>query len=326
MQLIAEAEKQQYQASFWVDTPPLQIRKKLKELEALQIWVKQYDHLTSLWGEFQVLYEFWQAQEVDEAELTQSYEMLCRALSTLELQSTMMGQEHVQAAVLEINPKDESSHNWAIDLAQMYSQWAKQHNYKIIDLGVPRSPQQILQISGAFAFGQLRAEAGVHTLAYLPPFSVSEIMQYSQASVLVYPVWDNDMLEVDLNPEDIRQDLYNYPRFPRLQRPRVGVRLTHLPSGLRIECHQTTSQQQTVALATQLLKSRLYYQQLDKNAALPTNTDVRYYASYPQSKVQDIRTGLVSERLVEVLRGKLDMFIKAYLRQQGRNTTGDDTV
>lgn len=315
MQLIAEAEKQQYQASFWADTPPLQIKKALKKLEALQLWVKQYDHLTSLWGEFQVLYEFWQMQEVSEGELSQSYEALCQALDALELQSTMMGQEHIQAAVLEINPKDESSNGWAIDLAHMYSQWAKQHRYKVTDLGIPRSPQQILQISGAFAFGQLRAEAGVHSLAYLPPFDVSETVQCSQASVLVYPVWDNDMLDIDLNPKEVRQDMYNYPRFPRLQRLRVGVRLTHLPSGLRIECHQAASQHETVALARQLLKSRLYHQQLGKNNTLPTTADVRYYASYPPSKVQDIRTGLISNNVVNVLSGGLDKFIKAYLLQ-----------
>lgn len=324
--MIAETEKQQYQASFWANTPPLQIKKALKKNEALQLWVKQYEFLVRLWEDLQVLYEFWQMQEVSEGELSQSYEALCQASGTLELQSTMMGQEHIQAAVLEINPAGESSNDWAIDLAHMYSQWAKQHNYKIIDMGVPRSPQHVLQIAGTFAFGQLSAETGIHTLSYLPPSGTSETVQYSKASVLVYPVWDNDMLEIDLNPEEVRHDVYNYPRFPRLERLRVGVRLTHLPSGLRIECHQAASQHQTVELARQLLKSRLYYQQLGKNNALSNTVDVRYYGLYPPYRVQDMRTGLISNNVASVLNGGLDEFIKACLWQQGRNTTGDDTV
>lgn len=265
-------------------------------------------------------------QEVSEGELSQSYETLHQVLDALELQSTMVGQEHIQSAVLEINPEGESSNDWAIDLAHMYSQWAKQHQYKITALGVPKSPQQILQISGVFAFGQLRAETGVHTLSYLPSFDVSETVPSNKVSVLVYPVWDNDMLEIDLNPEEVQQDVYNYPRFPRLERLRVGVRLTHLPSGLRIECHQATTQHQTITLARQLLKSRLYHQQLGKNNAFPTTADVRYYTSYPQPIVQDIQTGFTSNDLAQVLKGGIDEYIKAYLRQQQRNTAGDETV
>jgi len=222
------------------------------------------------------------------------------------------------------------SQDWAQMLLRMYQRWAQDKGFKI-ELMDAQSGEEAgiksatLTISGSFAYGNLKSEAGVHRLVRISPFDSNARRHTSFTSVFVTPEID-DNFEVVLNPADIRVDVYRSggKGGQGVNTTDSAVRLTHGPSGIVVTCQQERSQIKNKDLAMKVLRSRLYERHLEeerkKQSAIEDSkmdiawgSQIRSYVLHPYKMVKDHRTGFTVSTAEKVLEGELDGFIKAFL-------------
>jgi peptide chain release factor 2 len=220
--------------------------------------------------------------------------------------------------------------DWANMLLRMYLMWGDRHGFKTEILGI--SEGEVAGIKGAtvrftgpYAFGYLRTETGVHRLVRKSPFDSGNRRHTSFASVFVYPEVAED-IEVEINPADLRVDTYRASGAggQHVNRTDSAVRITHVPSGIVVQCQSDRSQHRNRAEAMKMLKARLYElerEKLDreKQKMEASKTDIEWghqIRSYvlDQSRVKDLRTGVESGNPQAVLDGDLDKFIDASLK------------
>lgn len=185
-----------------------------------------------------------------------------------------------------------------------------------------------VEVKGDYAFGYLKGEAGVHRLVRISPFDASGRRHTSFASVYVSPIIEDD-IEVDIRPEDLRIDTYRSQGAggQHVNKTESAVRITHLPTGIVVQCQNERSQHKNREIAMRMLRSRLYeyYQQLreeeqEKKAIekkdISWGNQIRSYVFQPYTMVKDLRTRVETGNIQAVMDGDLDMFIEAYLLQQ----------
>ncbi len=249
-----------------------------------------------------------------------------------EGESLLAGEADVNDAYLEINAGagGTEAQDWAEMLRRMYSRWAEAHRCKVQLLDESPGEQAgiksaTLQISGAFAYGWLKTEAGVHRLVRISPFDANARRQTSFASVWVYPVVD-ETIEIEINEADLRVDTYRSSGAggQHVNKTESAIRITHVPSGIVVACQTDRSQHRNRAIAMQMLRARLYERELQKReeaatAAASQKTDIgwghqiRSYVLAPYQLVKDLRTGLERGNPAAVLDGDLDAFMAAAL-------------
>jgi peptide chain release factor 2 len=215
----------------------------------------------------------------------------------------------------------------------MYLRWAEAHGYKVDWL--EESPGEeagiksvTLQISGHNAYGWLKTETGVHRLVRISPFDSQSRRHTSFASVGVYPVVD-DAIEVDIQDKDLRVDTYRASGAggQHVNRTDSAVRITHLPTGIVVQCQNDRSQHRNRAEAMKMLRARLYELELQQReqaaqAEHSAKTDIgwghqiRSYVLHPYQMVKDLRTGVETGNTHAVLDGDLDRFLEAALAQR----------
>jgi peptide chain release factor 2 len=215
-------------------------------------------------------------------------------------------------------------------LLRMYLKWAERREFKaeIIDYqpGEEAGIKGVtFKVEGEYAYGLLAAEAGVHRLVRISPFDQAARRHTSFASLFVYPEIDDD-IEVEVNEKDLRVDTYRATGAggQHINTTDSAVRITHLPSGIVVQCQNQRSQHQNRAVAMQVLRSRLYEMELEKRKAetalleankqeISFGSQIRNYVLAPYQLVKDARTKLERGDVDSVLSGDLDDFIKAYL-------------
>jgi peptide chain release factor 2 len=225
------------------------------------------------------------------------------------------------------------SQDWAEMLMRMYGRWAERNRYKVEfieehpgeEAGIKSAT---LLVKGPSAYGWLKTESGVHRLVRISPFDSNARRHTSFASVWVYPSID-DTINIDIDEEDVRTDTYRSSGAggQHVNTTDSAVRLTHIPTGIVVQCQSERSQHKNRATAWKMLRARLYEAELEKReaaaaAASASKTEIgwghqiRSYVLQPYQLVKDLRTGVESTNPTEVLNGGLDRFMEAALAQR----------
>lgn len=292
------------------------------------------------------------AQEAkDESELAEVgklVENLAPHFERVEFQKMLSEEADPKNAIVTINAGagGTESQDWAQMLLRMYQRWVQDKGFKfeLID-ALPGEEAGIKNVTfnvvGSFAYGLLKSEAGVHRLVRISPFDSNARRHTSFTSVFVTPEVDDDF-EVVINPADLRIDVYRSggKGGQGVNTTDSAVRITHIPTNTVVTCQQERSQIKNRDLAMKVLRSRLYEKHLEeerkKQAAVEDSkrdiawgSQIRSYVLHPYKMVKDHRTGEVSSAADKTLDGKLDEFIKAYLKckmtgEWARGGSGDD--
>jgi len=223
--------------------------------------------------------------------------------------------------------------DWARMLFRMYARWAERHKFKVEIIEETAGDEAGLKsgtllVKGHNAYGWAKTESGVHRLVRISPFDSNARRHTSFASVWVYPVID-DRIEIDVKESDCRIDTYRSSGAggQHINTTDSAVRITHIPSGIVVACQGERSQHKNRATAWNMLRARLYEQEIERREAEASKTEasktdigwghqIRSYVLQPYQLVKDLRTGATSGTPAEVLDGELDPFMEAALAQK----------
>ena len=273
--------------------------------------------------------------EGDEAVIADVWEQLEKLRAEVkhgELEALLSGEVDANDAFLEVHAGSggTEAQDWAEMLVRMYSRWAEAHQYKVeyveeTEGDVAGIKSVTLKINGHNAYGWLKSESGVHRLVRISPFDSGARRHTSFASVGVYPVID-DEIEITVNEADCRVDTYRASGAggQHINKTDSAVRITHLPTGIVVQCQNQRSQFQNREAAWKMLKARLYELELQKREAkaeeqrdalsdIGWGHQIRSYVLQPYKMVKDLRTNAETSDTRAVLDGDIDMFLAASL-------------
>ena len=257
---------------------------------------------------------------------------LTAALGVLEFQAKLAGRHDHSSCYLTVHAGAGGTEacDWAQMLLRMYSRWAEDRRmrHEIIDVlsgeeaGVRNAT---LHVRGEYAYGYLRSELGVHRLVRISPFDAQSRRHTSFAAVDVVPELEDD-IDIEVNDNDLRVDTYRAGGAggQHVNKTDSAVRITHLPSGIVVQCQNERSQHQNRRVALQLLRARLHHLESAKREAELQNaydnkgeiawgSQIRSYVLQPYTMVKDHRTGVETGNATAVLDGDIDRFIEGYL-------------
>lgn len=326
---IEEQEQLSLDPTFWND--PKRAETILKELKGHKNWVEQYRNAEAQVDDSEVLLEFQKEGEASEEEVDQKYAEAVAIIEGLEFHTTLNQPEDELNVILEINAGAGGTEacDWAEMLYRMYMMWAQRKGFKFSELNrqdgdVAGIKSVSIEIEGEYVFGLLKGENGVHRLVRVSPYNSQGKRMTSFSSVFVHPLVD-DSIEVEVNPADLEWDTFRSSGAggQHVNKTESAVRVRHLPSGIVVECQQERSQHMNRDKAIQMLKSRLYEQELERQRAEKEKIEsgkmknewgsqIRSYV-LDDRRVKDHRTGYQTSQTDAVLDGDLDEFLKAFL-------------
>ncbi len=271
-----------------------------------------------------------------------SLQGLHKIAKKLQLQSLLSGEADENSAYLEVNAGAGGTEacDWAGMLLRMYVRWSEAHGYKVTYLDETEGDgagikSTTIKVDGPQAYGWLKHENGVHRLVRISPFDANARRHTSFASVSISPVVD-DTIEIEILDKDLKVDTFRASGAggQHVNRTDSAVRITHLPTGIVVACQMQRSQHQNRAAAMEMLRARMYEQELKKREALSNSqydskTDnswghqIRSYVLQPYQMIKDLRTGVERTDSQVVLDGDLDDFMHASLAQRLGGGTGD---
>lgn len=309
----------------------------MRERTHLEAAISEYEGFEQRLEDALTLAELGEAEE-DEASIAEAEADLGRLrakVAKLQIANLLSGEADANDAYLEIHAGagGTEAQDWAEMLARMYARWAEAHGYKVEWL--EESPGEeagiksaTLRISGHNAYGWLKTESGVHRLVRISPFDAQSRRHTSFASAWVYPVVD-DTIEIEINDKDVRVDTYRASGAggQHVNKTDSAVRMTHLPTGIVVQCQNDRSQHKNRAQAEKMLRARLYEFELRKReeaaqAEAESKSDIgwghqiRSYVLQPYQMVKDPRTGVEVGNVQAVLDGDIDAFLEAALAQR----------
>ncbi len=312
----------------------------MRELSARKEWVDVWQKISAKSTDLQELLELAQ-EENDEsiaAEIALEVSKLLQQVQNLEFRKMLGEPNDGKNAILTIHPGagGTESQDWAQMLMRMYIRWVERHGfaYDVLDLqaGEEAGIKSVtIEVTGSYAYGYLKAEAGVHRLVRISPFDFNKRRHTSFASVFVYPEVDS-AIEVDVDEKDLRIDTYRSSGAggQHVNKTSSAVRITHIPTGIVVQCQNERSQHRNRESAMKILLSRLYQKKMEeeqqKIAKLESTkkdiawgSQIRSYVFHPYNLVKDHRTGHETSNTSAVMDGDLDGFINAYLMRQGQS-------
>lgn len=292
-------------------------------MQALQLHLRETEELYEL-----------AAEENDTDTLnsvTKDAETLTNRISELEFRRMFSGEMDANNAYLDIQSGSggTEAQDWANMLLRMYLRWAERHGFQteILELSpgeVAGIKSATVKIDGAYAFGWVRTEAGVHRLVRKSPFDSNNKRHTSFASVFISPEID-DNIQIEINPADLRIDTYRASGAggQHVNRTDSAVRITHIPTNVVVQCQSDRSQHKNRAYAMKQLRAKLYELEMQKKNAkqealeaskkdITWGSQIRSYV-LDMSRIKDLRTGVEVGNTQAVLDGDLDKFIEASL-------------
>ena len=318
---------------FWDDAD--RATKLVQEAKNLKDTVELYRGLEQQYEDIQVMIEMGYEEE-DPSLIPEIQEMLDefqRNLEKLRMETLLSGEYDKYNAILRLNAGagGTESCDWCSMLYRMYCRWADKMGYKTevldyLDGDEAGIKSVTIQINGENAFGYLKSERGVHRLVRISPFNAAGKRQTSFVSCDVMPDIEED-LDVEINPDDLRIDTYRSSGAggQHINKTSSAIRITHIPTGIVVQCQNERSQFQNKDKAMQMLKAKLYMLKQQENAEklsdirgdvkeIGWGNQIRSYVLQPYTMVKDLRTGEETGNVANVLDGGLDPFISAYLR------------
>jgi peptide chain release factor 2 len=330
--LLKELEEQISIPGFWDNQEKARpVIQKLKSVRAVIDPFfksrKEFDELNEL------LLILDEKDESSAREIMDSLSKLGKDIDGLEFKRLMSGENDRNNAILSVHAGagGTESCDWASMLLRMYSMWSDSNGYKteIIDMlpGEEAGVKSVVMIiNGNYAYGYLKAEMGVHRLVRISPFDANKRRHTSFASIDVIPEIEDD-IEIDINEAELRIDTYRSSGAggQHVNVTDSAVRITHLPTGIVVQCQNERSQHKNKATAMKVLKAKLYEMRMEekkkeleaeysKKKKIEWGSQIRSYVMHPYSMVKDHRTGHETSNVNAVMNGGLDEFIEAFLK------------
>jgi peptide chain release factor 2 len=304
----------------------MQDRKKLEQ------GIAEEAEVTRMTSDLDTLFELGREGENVTADLEREMKTFAERLETLETGMLLSGRNDSKSAIMAIHPGagGTESQDWAEMLLRTYLRWAERHNYNTVvtdrlegeGAGIKSAT---LEINGENAYGLLQSEIGVHRLVRISPFDANARRHTSFASVFVYPQIEDD-INIDIKPEDLRVDVFRASGAggQHVNRTESAVRMTHIPTGIVVQCQNERSQHKNRASAIKQLRARLYEYEMAKkqveqdkleDSKLDINfgSQIRSYVLAPYRMVKDHRTKLSIGDVDRVLDGDMDRLMHAFL-------------
>ena len=318
---------------FW-DNPDYS-NKKMKELKNLKDTVDQINGLQTRYEDIETLIEMGNEEE-DESmaeEIRGELDSFAQELETLRISTLLTGEYDKNDAILKLNAGagGTESCDWCGMLYRMYTRWAEKKGFQVevldyLDGDEAGIKSVTFQVNGGNAYGYLKSEKGVHRLVRISPFNAQGKRQTSFVSLDVMPNIEED-LDVEINDEDLRIDTYRSSGAggQHINKTSSAIRITHLPTGIVVQCQNERSQFQNKDKAMQMLKAKLYMLKQEENAQklsgirgevkeIGWGNQIRSYVFQPYTMVKDHRTNYETGNVDAVMDGSLDGFINAYLK------------
>ena len=331
---IAELQNESQQPDFWNDNENAQqvMREISMRKDIVDAWQSLSDSVEANAELVQLAKE--EEDESVSGEIENELEALDRHVSDLEFQKMLGNPEDSKNAILTIHPGagGTESQDWAQMLMRMYQRWIERRGFKseILDFqaGDEAGIKSVsIEVTGNYAYGYLKAEAGVHRLVRISPFDANKRRHTSFASVFVYPEIDN-AIEINVDEKDLRIDTYRASGAggQHVNKTSSAVRITHIPTGIVVQCQNERSQHRNKDAAMKMLLAQLYRKKLEEDEAerskledtkqdIGWGSQIRSYVFQPYNMVKDHRTGHETSNTTAVMDGDLDEFIQAYLMQ-----------
>jgi peptide chain release factor 2 len=309
------------------------LKERTSILENLSPWQQNQKELEEMEILLQLIEE--QGDEKEAQELLGKVQKSEEAIDQMEFRRMLGGEHDESNAIVSINAGagGTEAQDWVEMLLRMYLRWGEKRGYqtKIVDIlsGEEAGLKNVtFTVNGRYAYGYLKAEVGIHRLVRISPFDAGARRHTSFASVFVYPEISDDFV-IEIDEKDLRVDTFRSSGAggQHVNKTDSAVRITHLPTGIVVQCQNERSQHKNKAIALKILKARLYEKELKEKEEkleelhntkkeIAWGSQIRSYILHPYKMVKDHRTNKVIHQVDRVLDGEIDEFIKVYLLNQ----------
>ncbi|MFI3213105.1 MAG: peptide chain release factor 2 [Eubacteriales bacterium] len=332
-QKMEEMEREMESPHFWDD--PDVSNQKMKELKSLKAVVNSYYELETQFEDITTLVEMgYEDNDPDLAEEARGeMDSFIEKLDTIRISTLLSGEFDKDNAILKLNAGagGTESCDWANMLYRMYTRWAEKKGFSVevldyLDGEEAGIKSVTFQVNGENAYGYLKSEKGVHRLVRISPFNAQGKRQTSFASLDVMPDIEED-LDIEINTDDLRIDTYRSSGAggQHINKTSSAIRITHLPTGIVVQCQNERSQHMNKDKAMQMLKAKLFILKQEANAEklsdirgdvteIGWGNQIRSYVFQPYTMVKDHRTNVESGNVDAVMDGAIDVFSNGYLK------------
>ena len=334
-QQVEMLEQQAADPEFWNNIDNSQ--KVLQTIKGLKEKISRFESLSQTCEDLVTLVELGE-QEEDESvlpEIETGYKGLSESLGELRLETLLSGIYDKNNAIITLHPGagGTEAQDWAEMLLRMYTRWAEHKGFKVTTLDYLEGDEAGVKsvtflVEGLNAYGYAKCEKGIHRLVRISPFDASGRRHTSFASVDVMPEIDDD-IEIDINADDLKIDTYRASGAggQHINKTESAIRITHMPTGVVVQCQNERSQHKNKATAMKMLKAKLVEikenEQKDKiedikgeQKEIAWGSQIRSYVFHPYNMVKDHRTNYEVGNVNAVMDGGLDGFINAYLKAE----------